>query len=58
MDPFNAIFLLTPGTPETGVWCESCALPSVIRVALYQLSDSGVSHVATAAVCTECGPVQ
>lgn len=46
---------LTPGTPETGIWCEPCALPSVVRVPFYNVNESGVSLVAAAAACTECG---
>lgn len=55
MDPFTAIVLLTPGTPEVGVWCGPCSLPSAVRVALYQLGETGVSLIATAEMCTECG---
>ncbi|MBE5500471.1 Uncharacterised protein [Mycobacteroides abscessus subsp. abscessus] len=45
----NAVALhLVPGTPETGLWCEICLLPSRYEVALYALvGDSAPIHVGT-----------
>ncbi|SHP61618.1 Uncharacterised protein [Mycobacteroides abscessus subsp. bolletii] len=45
----NAVALhLVPGTPETGLWCEICLLPSRYEVAIYALvGDSAPINVGT-----------
>jgi hypothetical protein len=30
---------IVPGDVQTGIWCDICLLPSIIRFPLYQLSD-------------------
>jgi hypothetical protein len=43
------------GDPVTGLWCETCALPSVISVPVYLLSNSGVTLHGHALKCADCG---
>lgn len=45
---------ITPGEPETGLWCGACQLPSLIRVALYCFSKTGVTQLGTAEGCPGC----
>ena len=55
-DGRSVIVTLIPGLPETGLWCGSCLLPSVIRVPVYTLAESGPRLLLAATECTECGP--
>lgn len=50
------VVILAPGEPETGLWCETCKLPSVVRVPFVMLTESGASYgaVPPAELCTEC----
>jgi len=45
----NAVALhLVPGTPATGLWCQTCLLPSRYEVAIYALvGDSAPINVGT-----------
>jgi len=45
---------LAPGTPITGVWCETCLLPSRYAVPIYALGSSGPSRIGTASRCEGC----
>lgn len=46
---------LITGVPEFGLWCERCALPSAVRLVIYQLDQTGMSPVATVTRCLEGG---
>lgn len=41
------------GTPECGLWCEVCQLPSGIRVPLSVTDDSGVQSIGEAFLCDQ-----
>lgn len=47
-------FDLTCGTPKTGIWCDTCALPSRYRIPLYVLGEAGPFCIATANHCDGC----
>ena len=32
---------LVPGTPVTGLWCDTCLLPSRYEIPIYVLGDEG-----------------
>lgn len=51
------VVLIAPGEPETGLWCGSCLLPSVVRVPLIMITENGAdtSALSPAELCTECG---
>jgi hypothetical protein len=51
------VVLIEAGEPETGLWCDSCLLPSVVRVPLIMITETGASDTALspAELCTECG---
>jgi hypothetical protein len=51
------VVLVATGEPETGLWCDSCLLPSVVRVPLVMITENGASDTALSPVelCTECG---
>lgn len=42
---------LVLGEPSTGLWCERCALPSLIVVPVYTLSEYGVRSGSTITRC-------
>lgn len=44
---------LVVGTPEVGLWCRVCALPSRVRFPIYRLSEYGVSVHCWVLRCTE-----
>jgi len=44
---------VTVGEPQRGLWCDACALPSVITVHIQALSKRGVGRT-MAARCTNC----
>jgi hypothetical protein len=46
---------LVPGTPETGLWCSRCLLPSGIRVPVHALTATGPRKVTEVTACTDCG---
>lgn len=46
---------LTVGEPETGLWCERCALPSRAELPIYAVTNRGVSKLSPVSVCTEHG---
>lgn len=44
---------MVPGVPERGLWCKPCGLPSMIRIPLIILSESGVQDTGLSAwLCT------
>jgi hypothetical protein len=45
---------VTPGAPQTGLWCPACQLPTLIRVPLYAVSEGGVTLLGTAEECHGC----
>jgi hypothetical protein len=50
-------FWLQLGTPEVGLWCAQCGLPSLVRWPLVFLNDDGVSgRIATITRCIEHQP--
>lgn len=51
----NIVVQLTPGEPVTGGWCDPCALPSLVRLPIYQLRPQGVSLIDVVQVCEEHG---
>ena len=40
--------------PETGVWCDRCALPSAIRYPYNTLNSEGVGGGGTLTICERC----
>lgn len=45
---------LTIGTPVTGLWCDTCLLPSRYDVPLYLLDDDGPINVGAFECCDGC----
>lgn len=43
--PRSVAMHLALGTPTTGLWCDTCLLPSRYEVPLYVLSDDGPINV-------------
>lgn len=48
-----AISDIVTGTPEVGLWCGTCLLPSAYRATIYILGEDGPRVFATAEGCTE-----
>lgn len=46
---------ITAGDIRYGVWCERCALPSRVEVDMLWIRPSGVTLLATAGACGDCG---
>lgn len=44
--------VLVPGPPTTGLWCDDCALPSVISGAV--LVEGTRTSVGSYSFCTDC----
>lgn len=40
--------------PETGIWCSTCALPSIVRMTMAVLSGDHIVHIAPYERCTSC----
>jgi hypothetical protein len=53
-DGRSVVVTVTPGEPETGLWCPFCLLHSLVRVQLYAVTDSGVTLMGTAEGCPGC----
>lgn len=53
-DGRSVVLTVSPGTPETGQWCGTCLLPSLVRVPLLAISDAGVTRLGTAEGCPGC----
>lgn len=44
------------GTPQPGIWCGSCLLPSAFKVDIHRLCPAHAAHpVATVRYCPDCG---
>jgi hypothetical protein len=56
-DGQSVIIRITAGTPETGIWCGKCLLPSGVRIPMYVLTDDGFRHSPYMDFheCTDCG---
>jgi hypothetical protein len=56
-DGRSIVVELAAGTPETGIWCGECLLPSGVRVPIFTLTDDGPRRLAWADFhkCTDCG---
>lgn len=53
-EPMNEYVIhLAPGTPERGLWCDRCQLPSVIRVPVNGMTTDGVTLIGEALYCVE-----
>lgn len=48
-----AFVVVVPGTPRAGIWCQSCALPSVVEVDVWALMPSGLRKLGTVTRCAE-----
>jgi len=46
---------LWTGTPEIGLWCTKCALPSGFRVPLYLVNIDGLTLFGQYIGCGDCG---
>lgn len=61
-DPLPAAFSplvvhVAAGKPETGLWCDSCLLPSAVRFSLLILGENGAyGEAGRMTLCTECDP--
>jgi hypothetical protein len=53
-DGRSVIFTFTPGTPETGLWCDECLLPSRIRLPVCTIDSSGVRVLTVVETCPGC----
>lgn len=49
------IDMIRAGTPETGLWCDACHLPSRVRIRVFITHDGGSDLLATRDECQECG---
>lgn len=45
---------LTPGTPTTGLWCDTCQLPSLVRIRVHTMTAEGVGIIGSITRCTNC----
>lgn len=43
------------GTPSTGIWCDTCMLPSKILLPVQGLGEEGVLPLGTISACPDCG---
>lgn len=50
------VIQLGAGTPQTGLWCDTCNLPSRIVVPVMWLADSGVGKIGESSRCAVCSP--
>jgi len=50
-DPCVLTIRVVPGTPRTGLWCESCLLPSRVELDLWWLRADGLRLIAIATAC-------
>ena len=50
----GAAGFVSAGTPETGLWCSRCLLPSRVRVPIYLTSEAGSSLLGVWDACEEC----
>jgi hypothetical protein len=48
------VVMVTPGEPETGLWCDRCNLPSLVRFPLYLTSEEGSSPCGVGWTCPGC----
>jgi len=46
---------VSAGTPQTGLWCGKCLLPSRVRIPVYVTSERGSSLVTVHDACEDCG---
>jgi hypothetical protein len=53
-DGRSVVIDVIPGEPETGLWCGTCLLPSLVRVPLLALGQAGVTQLGTAEGCAGC----
>jgi hypothetical protein len=52
----SAVFVeISRGTPDTGLWCDTCLLPSGIGVPVYALGDDGPRLLVYTRMCLDCG---
>jgi hypothetical protein len=51
LQPVSAPLNLVAGTPATGLWCETCLLPSRYDVPIYALAADGPIQVGTFDFC-------
>ena len=51
------VVFIAAGEPQIGLWCDTCLLPSVVRVPLIMITETGAddSALSPAELCTECG---
>ncbi|WP_280466805.1 hypothetical protein [Nocardia cyriacigeorgica] len=50
----EALVTPTAGEPETGLWCEQCALPSVLRFPVAGIVPTGVLDLGVVTICPDC----
>jgi hypothetical protein len=53
-EPPAYVVILTTGEPEIGLWCDSCLLPSRMRIPTFMLTEQGSSDGPLIDACTEC----
>lgn len=54
-DGSSIIIVTYPGTPDTGLWCDRCALPSGLGIPIYVLADDGPRLLVYSRMCMDCG---
>ncbi|SKD94290.1 Uncharacterised protein [Mycobacteroides abscessus subsp. massiliense] len=50
----GVVLHISPGTPETGLWCPRCLKPSGYALPLYVLGAEGPWRIATVRKCHDC----
>lgn len=48
---------VTVGDPETGLWCGTCLLPSVVAIPVMAVCGSRIVSLTVFRECPDCGPV-
>ena len=49
------VVILSTGELETGLWCDSCQLPSRVRIPTFMTTELGSSDGPLIDECAECG---
>jgi hypothetical protein len=53
-DGSSVIVDLACGTPETGLWCDACLLPSGVAVPVHALAEDGPHLLMHTRLCDIC----
>ena len=53
--PRSVVIQTQVGEPETGLWCDTCLLPSMVAVPVITTCGSRILSVAVYRRCADCG---